>query len=36
MSVDEAFKMILTLGVVAPTWRKKPPEAILAPQQTQP
>jgi uncharacterized membrane protein len=36
MSVDEAFKMILTLGVVAPTWRKKPPEGILAPQQIEP
>jgi len=36
MSVDEAFKMILTLGVVAPKWRKNPAEARLAPQQTDP
>jgi uncharacterized membrane protein len=36
MSVDEAFRMILTLGVVAPTWRKKPPEGFLAPQQIEP
>ena len=36
MSVDEAFKMILTLGVVAPKWRKNPADAHLAPQQVQP
>jgi uncharacterized membrane protein len=36
MSVDEAFKMILTLGVVAPKWRKNPADARLAPQQVEP
>ena len=35
MSVDEAFKMILTLGVVAPKWRKNPADARLAPQQVE-
>lgn len=34
MSVDEAFKMILTLGVVAPTWKNKPVDGNLAPQQS--
>jgi len=24
MTVDEAFKMLLTLGVVVPTWKNKP------------
>jgi len=33
MSVDEAFKMILTLGVVAPKWHKQPSDGRLAPQQ---
>jgi uncharacterized membrane protein len=36
MSVDEAFKMILTLGVVAPAWKNKPVAADLAPQQPSP
>jgi len=36
MSVDEAFKMILTLGVVAPKWRNNPADARLAPQQVEP
>jgi uncharacterized membrane protein len=36
MSVDEAFKMILTLGVVAPVWRNKPVAVDLAPQQSPP
>jgi uncharacterized membrane protein len=36
MSVDEAFKMILTLGVVAPTWKKKVADGHLAPPQAGP
>jgi uncharacterized membrane protein len=36
MSVDEAFKMLLTLGVVVPTWKNKPVEGRLAPQQVEP
>jgi uncharacterized membrane protein len=36
MSVDDAFKMILTLGVVAPVWKNKPVAADLAPQQRSP
>ncbi len=36
MTVDEAFKMLLTLGVVVPTWRNKPVEGRLAPQQAEP
>jgi uncharacterized membrane protein len=36
MSVDEAFKMILTLGVVAPKWRNNPADDHLAPQQVEP
>jgi uncharacterized membrane protein len=36
MSVDEAFKMLLTLGVVVPRWQKKPEMADLAPQQSPP
>ena len=36
MSVDEAFKMLLTLGVVVPTWKSKPVDGRLAPPQTGP
>jgi uncharacterized membrane protein len=36
MTVDEAFKMLLTLGVVVPTWRNKPTDGRLAPQQDGP
>jgi uncharacterized membrane protein len=36
MTVDEAFKMLLTLGVVVPTWKNKPVEGRLAPQQVEP
>ena len=36
MTVDEAFKMLLTLGVVVPTWRNKPVDGHLASQQTEP
>jgi uncharacterized membrane protein len=36
MSVDEAFKMILTLGVVAPVWKNKPVDGRLAPPQPGP
>jgi uncharacterized membrane protein len=36
MTVDEAFKMLLTLGVVVPRWQKKPDAADLAPQQSPP
>jgi len=36
MTVDEAFKMLLTLGVVVPKWRNKPVDGRLAPQQTEP
>lgn len=36
MSVDEAFKMLLTLGVVVPTWKNKPVHGRLAPQQVEP
>jgi uncharacterized membrane protein len=37
MSVDEAFKMLLTLGVVVPKWRNRPPVAAnLAVQQDEP
>ena len=36
MSVDEAFKMILTLGVVAPTWKNKLVDGRLAPPQSGP
>jgi len=35
MSVDEAFKMLLTLGVVVPTWKNKPVDGRLAPQQVE-
>jgi len=30
MSVDEAFKMLLTLGVVVPTWKNRPVDGRLA------
>jgi len=36
MTVDEAFKMLLTLGVVVPTWRQKPEDGRLAPPQAAP
>jgi uncharacterized membrane protein len=36
MTVDEAFKMLLTLGVVVPKWQAKPAETRLAPQQDGP
>jgi len=36
MSVDEAFKTLFTLGVVVPTWRKKPAADHLAPQKDGP
>jgi uncharacterized membrane protein len=36
MSVDEAFKTLFTLGVVVPTWRKKPAPDHLAPQKDGP
>ena len=36
MTVDEAFKMLLTLGVVVPKWSNKPVAADLAPQQPPP
>jgi uncharacterized membrane protein len=37
MSVDEAFKMLLTLGVVVPPWKKRPSGAAnLAAQQAEP
>jgi uncharacterized membrane protein len=36
MSVDEAFKMLFTLGVVVPDWKKQPHAGNLAPQQTEP
>ena len=36
MTVDEAFKMLLTLGVVVPTWKQKPADGRLAPQQADP
>ena len=36
MTVDEAFKMLLTLGVVVPTWKNKPVDGRLAPPQTGP
>ena len=36
MTVDEAFKMLLTLGVVVPKWKNKPDAAHLAPQQPAP
>jgi len=36
MTVDDAFKMLLTLGVVVPKWRNKPVDGHLAPQQIEP
>jgi len=36
MSVDEAFKMLLTLGVVVPPWKNKYMEGRLAPPQNGP
>jgi uncharacterized membrane protein len=36
MSVDDAIKMLLTLGVVVPRWQKPPIAADLAPQQPAP
>jgi uncharacterized membrane protein len=36
MTVDEAFKMLLTLGVVIPTWRQRPVDGRLAPPQSGP
>jgi len=36
MSVDEAFKMLLTLGVVVPTWKNKSVDGRLAPPQVRP
>jgi len=36
MTVDEAFKMLFTLGVVVPTWRGPAADRRLAPQQTEP
>jgi uncharacterized membrane protein len=36
MTVDEAFKMLLTLGVVVPTWKNKPADGRLAPPQDHP
>lgn len=31
MTVDEAFKMLLTLGVVVPSWKARPDDGRLAP-----
>lgn len=36
MSVDEAVKMVLTLGVVVPTWKARRADGRLAPPQTGP
>ncbi|MFO1393706.1 MAG: DUF502 domain-containing protein [Steroidobacteraceae bacterium] len=36
MTVDEAIKMLLTLGVVVPRWKGRGADARLAPQQTDP
>jgi uncharacterized membrane protein len=36
MTVDEAFRMLLTLGVVVPTWKDKPVDGRLAPPRTGP
>lgn len=36
MTVDDAFRMLLTLGVVVPKWNNKPPGADLASQQPPP
>ena len=36
MTVDDAFRMLLTLGVVVPKWRNKPVDGRLAPPDTGP
>jgi uncharacterized membrane protein len=36
MTVDDAFRMLLTLGVVVPKWQPGAAQARLAPQQTDP
>ena len=36
MTVDDAFKMLLTLGVVVPKWKNKPVDGRLAPPDTGP
>lgn len=36
MSVDEAVKLVLTMGVVVPPWRNRPPGPRLAPPQSGP
>jgi uncharacterized membrane protein len=36
MSVDEAVRLVLTMGVVVPPWRNKPSDPRLAPPQTGP
>jgi uncharacterized membrane protein len=36
MSVDEAFKMLFTLGVVVPDWKPDAKAGNLAPQQAEP
>ena len=36
MSVDEAVRLVLTMGVVVPPWRNKPADPRLAPPQTGP
>jgi hypothetical protein len=36
MTVDEAMKMVLTLGVVVPKWHNRLAGARLAPPQTDP
>lgn len=36
MSVDDAVKLVLTMGVVVPPWREKPTQPRLAPPQTGP
>jgi uncharacterized membrane protein len=36
MSVDEAVRLVLTMGVVVPTWRNKPTDPLLAPPETHP
>jgi uncharacterized membrane protein len=36
MTVDEAFRMLLTLGVVVPTWRNRPVDGRIAPPQAGP
>lgn len=36
MTVDEAFRMLLTLGVVVPTWKNRPVNGRLAPPRDRP